>query len=136
MVNTQDFDGCTPLHLAAENRSLSAARFLLKEGANRLLKEKYKRTFAHTAAKFGSRAILELLLETPIAKFGRDIGGRALLHYVATWEWRPVLLDFIEPKRPIINIADKRRRTPLHIAAIYENLQIAETLLAEGAGTD
>jgi ankyrin repeat protein len=136
MVNTQDFDGCTALHLAAENRNLSAARFLLKEGANRLLKDKYGRTPAHTAAEFGSRAILELLLNSPISEFGRDVNGRALLHYIATWEWRPVLVHFIETKRPLINVVDKRRRTPLHLAAIYGNLQIAETLLVKGAEID
>lgn len=136
MVNIQDFDGCTALHLAAENRNLSAAKFLLKEGANRLLRDKYGRTPVHTAAEFGSRAILGLLLDTPIREFGRDKDGRALLHYIATWEWRPVLLNFIATKRPIINVVDKSRRTPLHIVAIYGNLQIAETLLAKGAEVD
>lgn len=95
LVNVQDFDGCTALHLAAEHRNLTAAKFLLTQGANCLVRDKYGRTAAHTAAEAGSRAILELVLDMPIREFGRDRRGRSLLHLIATWEWPPVLSKYI-----------------------------------------
>ncbi|CAH0015263.1 unnamed protein product, partial [Clonostachys rhizophaga] len=50
LINVQDFDGSTPLHLAAEHRNLRAVEFLLKEGANILIRDKYGRTPVHVAA--------------------------------------------------------------------------------------
>ncbi|CAG9982688.1 unnamed protein product [Clonostachys byssicola] len=133
LINVQDFDGSTPLHLGAEHRNLRAVEFLLKEGANLLIRDKHGRTPVHVAANSGAKAILELMLLSPIREFGRDKQGLSLLHYIATWEWPPVLTKFITEKRPIIDVRDRDRRTPLHYAAIYGNTMIGELLMDAGA---
>uniref|UniRef100_A0A0B7JPH5 Uncharacterized protein n=1 Tax=Bionectria ochroleuca TaxID=29856 RepID=A0A0B7JPH5_BIOOC len=136
LINVQDFDGSTPLHLAAEHRNLRAIEFLLKEGANILIRDKHGRTPVHVAANSGAKAILELMLLSPTREFGRDKQGLSLLHYIATWEWPPVLAKFITEKRPIIDVRDKDRRTPLHYAAIYGNTMIGKVLLGAGANIE
>ncbi|VUC30279.1 unnamed protein product [Clonostachys rosea] len=136
LINVQDFDGSTPLHLAAEHRNIRAVEFLLKEGANLLIRDKYGRTPVHIAADSGAKAILELMLLGPIREFGKDKQGLSLLHYIATWEWEPVLAKFIMEKRPIIDIRDKDRRTPLHYAAIYGNTMIGRALMDAGANIE
>lgn len=133
MVNVQDHDGRTALHLAAENRNLEAAKFLVKEGANCLLRDKSGKTAAHVAADAGSRAILELLLNTRIKDFGRDRDGCTLLHFIATWEWKPVLTLYLSKNRSPVDMTDKKRRTPLHLAAIYGNMEIVRELLRNAA---
>ncbi|CAH0048542.1 unnamed protein product [Clonostachys solani] len=136
LINVQDFDGSTPLHLAADHRNLPAVEFLLKEGANLLIRDKYGRTPVHIAASSGAKAILELMLLSPIREFGRDKQGLSLLHYIATWEWPPVLAKFITQKRPIIDVRDKDRRTPLHYAAIYGNTVVGRALMDAGANIE
>ena len=75
-------------------------------------------------------------MDTPIREFQRDYRGRSLLHFIATWEWTSVLRRYIECKRPIIDVRDRLRRTPLHYASIYGNTGVVDVLLGKGAVVD
>lgn len=132
-LNTQDVDGCTALHLAAEMRNLDAVRLLLAQGAICLVRDKYGKTAAHTAAEADSKAILDLILDLPVREFGRDCRGCSLLHLIATWEWPLVVQKYIKTKSPIIDIRNSYRQTPLHYAAICGNVGVVESLLHAGA---
>lgn len=136
LVNVQDFDGCTPLHLAIEHRNLTAARSFLQSGASILIKNKYGKTPVHVAAECGCRPMMELFLDGSIREFGRDKFGASLLHYMVTWEWNSLLLSFLRIKRPLVNVRDYRRRTPLHYAAIFGNTAAILMLLEHGADID
>lgn len=129
----QDFDGRTPLHLAAANRNLASTEFLLREGASILIKDKEGKTAVHTAAEAGSRAVLENFLDSKVLEFGRDNAGRGLLHFISMWEWPPILQKYCKTRKVIINIKDRRHHTALHIAAIFGNTQIVGQLLDYGA---
>lgn len=132
----QDQDGKTPLHLAAEYRNFEATKSLLNQGANFHMRDKFGKNLVHQAAESGSRAVLELFLETPAREFGRDNEGNGLLHFLAMWEWPPVVQNYIKRKRPIIDITNKKKRTPLHHAAIHGNVAVVTVLLKQGAAMD
>jgi ankyrin repeat protein len=133
LLNVQDFDGHTPLHLAAASRNFASAEFLLREGASILIKDKEGKTAVHTAAEAGSRAILEHFLDSKVLEFGRDNAGRGLLHFISMWEWPPILQKYCRTRKVIINIKDRKHQTALHIAAIFGNTQIVGLLLDYGA---
>ncbi|KAH0543156.1 hypothetical protein FGG08_002501 [Glutinoglossum americanum] len=132
-INVQDKDGKTALHIAAECRNFKAARSLLGQGACYTLKDKFGKNPVHEAAESGSRAILELFLSGLDREFGKDNEGRGLLHFVAMWECEAVVQKYIASRHPIIDLRDKTRRTPLHYAAIFGNIDAATVLLRHGA---
>ena len=87
----------------------------------------------HLAAEIGCRSIVELFLDEPTREYGRDNHGRALLHYLAMWQPGWLIEEFILAKSPIIDVPDKKRRTPLTYAALYNNNSVVSTLARRGA---
>ena len=49
------------------------------------------------------------------------------------WQSGSLIEDFIKAKSPIIDVLDKKRRTPLSYAALYNNNEALEVLLHHGA---
>ena len=135
-INIQDRDGKTALHLAAESRNFEAAKSLLSQGADILAKDKYGKNPVHVAADSGAKAVLLEFLKTSHRDFGRDNEGRSLLHFISTWEWPKVLEEYVSTKRPIVDVLDYKRHTPLHYAAIYGTRAILEAFIQYGVIID
>ena len=128
-LDHQDRDGMTPLHLAASYQRNEIANHLIKEGADYLLQDKRGRTPVHVAAEMGCRPIILFFLQTTTREFKRDKNGCSLLHYLSMWQSQQLIEDYISQKRPIINVLDRTRRSPLHYAAIYGNVGATKALL-------
>lgn len=133
LINKQDHDGLTAIHLAVLARNEQSLRILLDRRADYLLKDKYGKTPVHIAAETGYRIAVELFLDTPTREFGRDRQGASLLHYLVMWLPGEVVINFIDSKVPILNVRDRLRRTPLHYAATFNNIEAAAALLSKGA---
>ncbi|KIW64874.1 hypothetical protein PV04_07178 [Phialophora macrospora] len=82
LIDKQDRDGLTALHLSVLNRNEKALRVLLNQGADYLLRDKYGKTPVHMAAESGYRAAVQLFLDSPTREYGRDRQGASLLHYM------------------------------------------------------
>ncbi len=82
----------------------------------------------HLAAEIGCRSIIRLFTDESTREFGRDKEGRSLLHYLVMWQPGSLIEDFIISKRPIVDVLDKARRTPLSYAALYNNDEALEVL--------
>ena len=90
----------------------------------------------HVAAEIGCRSIIGLFIDQSIREHGRDKDGRSLLHFLVMWQPGYLIEDFINAKSPIIDVLDRKRRTPLAYAARYANNDALEVLLHHGANVD
>ena len=62
-VNATDYDGRTPLHVAAINDSLLSAKYLLTHGADLNIRDYHRRTPVDEALRMESHQMLTLLRE-------------------------------------------------------------------------
>jgi ankyrin repeat protein len=70
-VNCQDFDGSTPLHLAARNGHTEVAEILLLHGADWTRRDKAGWTPLDDAKKRGRKEVIETIRRFKEAKDGR-----------------------------------------------------------------
>lgn len=148
-IHHQDRDGMTALHIACVVQNYQIAEHLVDSGANQLLKDKLGRNpgsccvwnhaayltdhlIVHMAAETGCRSIIRLFLDESTREYGRDKQGRSLLHFLVMWQPGSLIQDYINTKSPIIDVLDRKRRTPLSYAALYNN-EALEVLLNHGA---
>lgn len=146
----QDRDGMTALHIACVVQNYQVAEHLVDSGANHLLKDKLGKNpgscrvwdlaayltdhlIVHVAAETGCRSIIRLFLDESTREYGRDQQGRSLLHFLVMWQPGSLIEDYINTKSPIIDVLDRKRRTPLSYAALYNNNEALEILLNHGA---
>ena len=90
-------------------------------------------SIVHIAAETGCRSIIRLFIDESTREYGRDKQGRSLLHFLVMWQPGYLIEDFIKAKSPIIDVLDKKGRTPLSYAALYNNNEALEALLHHGA---
>ena len=135
-LDRQDRDGMTALHLAIINRNLPAAESLLSQGARFLLKNKHGKNAVHIAAEHSFTKALDLFLAMDLREYQRDHQGTALLHYLCMWQSYAVVEKYVKSKKPILNVRDRARRTPLHFAARCGNFNAAKVLLKYGSLVD
>lgn len=136
LLDVQDRDGQTAMHLAVANRNINAVELLAQSGANCFLRDKRGITPAHSAAELGFRDALHYFLDMDRREYGRTRSGASLLHLIAMWFDGFLVRRLIETKRALVNVRDKQGRTPLHYASMAGNLSSARQLLRLGAKVD
>jgi ankyrin repeat protein len=131
-LDTKDRDGLTALHIAISNRNMDALKLLVSSGANFLLKDKNEMSPVHLAADQGFRAALEYFINMPQQDFGTTKTGASLLHLLSLWFDGAFIRHFVTSKKAIVDVVDKNRRTPLHYAALVNNVSAVTQLLELG----
>ncbi|MEG5045844.1 ankyrin repeat domain-containing protein [Microcoleus sp. B4-C1] len=130
-VNAKNKYGMTPLHMA---RSKAIAKILLAAGAKINIKEDNAQNgkstaLLHNAAHIGFKELVQQLIKDGANVAIRDDYRRTPLHYATTKEVAALLmLD--------VNARDKSGNTPLHLAVDRGSQDIAELLIANGAGVN
>merc|ERR1712168_138392 len=134
-VNLKDGLGRTSLHIATQNRNVEIVQYLLKNGANVDLKDIHGDTTLSVAFKNGSIEIIKMLIENG-AEENLNVtnsSGDAILHSVVRWKEKGLkYLDYLIKKGAAVNIKNREGRTPLHIAAHINNLEIISYLVEHG----
>lgn len=136
LIDCIDRDGRTAMHLAVIARNMDAVKTLTHTGAACFLRDKYGLTPAHLAAELGFREALRFFIAMPQREFGRTRGGASLLHLLALWLDGATVHDFVLSKRALVNVVDQDRCTPLHYAAMSNNLSSIDALVGLGCSVN
>ncbi|KAK0151205.1 Ankyrin-2 [Merluccius polli] len=112
-------NGYTPLHISAREGQVETAAVLLEAGASHSLGTKKGFTPLHVAAKYGSLDVAKHLLQR---RAQPDAAGKVDPKLTSS------LYSFNQKCFPFQN-----GLTPLHVAAHYDNQQVALLLLDKGA---
>lgn len=152
-VHTADKGGLVPLHNACSYGHYEVTELLVKHGADVNVADLWKFTPLHEAAAKGKYEIVKLLIKhgADVSKKNRD--NHTPLDLVR--EGDPDVADLLRGNVALLDAAKKgnlarvqrlvtpeninccdaqgRNSTPLHLAAGYNNFEVAEFLLENGA---
>ncbi|KAH7415951.1 hypothetical protein KP509_14G068100 [Ceratopteris richardii] len=128
--NRADYDGRTPMHLAALRGHEDIVQFLLQEGAD-----------VDVEDRFGNTPLLEAVkgCHTTVIKILRTVGGHLTGKNAGCLLHQAVLAGNSEVVRALLdngidpNYSDHNRQTALHIAASEGLVMIVQILLEYGA---
>ena len=135
LINTQDTQGNTPLHLAAYKGYMEVAELLIAEGADVNCRNKHGDTPIHYAAKGGQKNIIEFFLSKEVDVNITDYHGRTPLHHAVSWEHKDTVQYLLE-RGADISGEDQWGTFPIHYAAFATDNTIFDLLVARGAEID
>lgn len=152
-VHASDKGGLVPLHNACSYGHYEVTELLVKHGANVNVADLWKFTPLHEAAAKGKYEIVKLLLKHGADPSKKNRDGAAPLDLVR--EGDQDVADMLRGNAALLDAAKKgclarvqrlvstenincrdaqgRNSTPLHLAAGYNNFEVAEYLLENGA---
>lgn len=128
--NKKDYDGRSPLHLAALRGFEDIVQFLIEEGVDVNVADNFGNTPLLEAIKAGNEPVVSLLVQEG-ASLKMYSDGSFLCTVVAMGDYdllRRLLSNGIDP-----NSKDYDQRTPLHVAASQGLYLMAKLLLEAGA---
>nr|XP_014347992.1 PREDICTED: ankyrin-1-like isoform X2 [Latimeria chalumnae] len=121
----------TPLHIASQRGSFSAAQCLIQHRANVKAKDKHSKTPLHFAAAVGDYPMVELLLNNNADPNSTDKEKKTSLH-VAAAEGHSDVVELMLAKKAKFGAKDMDGCTPMHYASIQGNTEVVKALLAAG----
>jgi tankyrase len=152
-VHAKDKGGLVPLHNACSYGHYEVTELLVKHGASVNVSDLWKFTPLHEAAAKGKYEIVKLLLKHGADASKKNRDGHTPMDLVK--EGDQDVVDLLRGDSAILDAAKKgnlsrvqklvspenincrdtagRNSTPLHLAAGYNNLEVAEYLLEQGA---
>lgn len=132
LVNAVTTQGISPLHVAVNNNSDSAAESLVQNRADIDTQDTNKQTPLHYAVKNQNKKIVDLLLKKKANPNIKDIDGNTPLHY-ATGQRNNDLIDLLLINGADPNIQNAYGETPLHFAIHNNSRKAVQLLLNRGA---
>ncbi|KAI9886441.1 MAG: hypothetical protein M1823_001759 [Watsoniomyces obsoletus] len=136
LIDAADLQGWTPLHLAAYLNDIEAVRILLGRKANPDIQDREGLTPLHTALRYGCVECANALLERGASAMACDVDGFSALHHAALSPGSATLVHVLIQGGVNPNAVSNDKRTPLHIAAQRDNVEVAKCLLDHGADVD
>ena len=152
-VHAKDKGGLVPLHNACSYGHYEVAELLVKNGANVNVTDMWRYTPLHEATAKGKSDIVKLLLKHGAEPTKKNRDGHIPLDLVK--ETDQDITDLLTGDAALLDAAKKgnmarvmklvtpenincrdtmgRNSTPLHLAAGYNNIEVAEFLLENGA---
>jgi ankyrin repeat protein len=134
-VDTQTWDGVTPLMFAAQNGHLRTVELLIDAGADVNLKP-----YNQIDALLGASIAGHVLVTDTLILNGANVNTRSLdgvtpLMYAAAYD-HYLLCDVLIFYGARLDAVDNFRNSPLHFSAFYGNLEISQLLVEKGAEVD
>lgn len=138
VVNAQDRDGDTPLHLAAYNGKLDVIEYLISKGANVNAKSKDNWVPLHWASHSGVLGVVKHLVSNGADVNAKNKQDGTPLHLAARMGKLNVV-EYLLGKGANVDANTTRplyNGTPLHLAAYHGELDIAKYLIGKGANVN
>ena len=132
LVNVQDDDERTPLHLASAEGHTETAEHLLRHKADVNAKDDDKLTPLHEASWRGHTETAKLLLQHKAVVNAQDFDEWTPLH-LASAEGHTDTAKLLLQHKAVVNAQDFDERTPLHLASAEGHTDTAKLLLSYGA---
>lgn len=131
IINFQDIEGKTPLHLAMECDNIAAVKLLVKNGANIELVDLNGQVPLHIAIeKENLEAVMLLSNQTTINVVTKS--GNYPIH-LAVIKGSEDIVDFLIKFHSDLNVKDREGNTALHLALMNKQYKIALLLSEAGA---
>ncbi|KAK7919356.1 hypothetical protein WMY93_010640 [Mugilogobius chulae] len=132
--NTSNVRGETALHMAARAGQSNVVRYLLQNGARVDAKAKDDQTALHIASRLGKPDIVQQLLSNDACPDSTTSSG----YTPSTWRrGRGTGTSLLPPGQGAgQGVTTKKGFTPLHVAAKYGKIEVANLLLQKGAQAD
>uniref|UniRef100_A0A3B3XLE8 Ankyrin 1, erythrocytic b n=1 Tax=Poecilia mexicana TaxID=48701 RepID=A0A3B3XLE8_9TELE len=132
-VNAQSHKGFSPLYMAAQENHLEVVKFLLENGANQSLPTEDGFTPLAVALQQGHENVVALLIN-----YGTKGKVRLPALHIAARNDDTRTAAVLLQNDPNPDVLSKLQTgfTPLHIAAHYENMSVAQLLLNRGANVN
>eukprot|EP00002_Diphylleia_rotans_P029170 TRINITY_DN5925_c0_g1_i3.p1 TRINITY_DN5925_c0_g1~~TRINITY_DN5925_c0_g1_i3.p1 ORF type:complete len:289 (+),score=63.68 TRINITY_DN5925_c0_g1_i3:44-910(+) len=140
LQDVQNSTGATPLHAACDLENERLVSMLLQSGASVAIVDSDGDSPIHIAARKQNSTILQMILshaQAPLCAPSPNQRGLTILHLgvqSGVMKSVQVILEFTHSNGiDLANKADGDGDTPLHIAAMYEYLDIVRLLLRAGS---
>ncbi|KAI5741630.1 hypothetical protein M8J76_015533 [Diaphorina citri] len=128
-VDVIDTNGCSALFYAVTLGHADATTLLLQYGATPNRQDRKGRTPAHCGAAKGQFETLRILHENGANVWARNVKGDFPLHDAVQSGRRELVIWLLTQRPDAINATNNDGKTPLHIAAIYNNVEMGKLLL-------
>ena len=135
-VNMPDYERCTPLHHAVEERKVLNAELLMRSGAQIDARDFRGMTSLQHLFQSDDEEMIQLLLQSQAEVNAQDVYGRTTLSTAAEAGNHVMVRLLLEDPRISIDLADKNGITPLHLAAAFKRVDIIEMLIQASADVD
>ena len=135
-VNMPDYERCTPLHHAVEERKVLNAELLMRSGAQIDARDFRGMTSLQHLSQSDDEEMIQLLLQSQAEVNAQDLDGRTTLSTATEVGNHVMVRLLLEDPRISIDLADKNGTTPLHLAAVFKRVDIIEILIQASADVD
>ncbi|PFX28694.1 Transient receptor potential cation channel subfamily A member 1 [Stylophora pistillata] len=132
MVENEDLQNNTVLHLAAWNNDVKTAELCLENGANANSKKSDETSALHLAATRGNLEVAELLLSRGASVDVKDGDSKTPLHRAAMFN-QTKFIELLMDKDAKLNARDGEGRSPFLNAVAAGHVEAARALLQHGA---
>lgn len=134
IVNSQNHNGDTPLHIALRKKDIKMVSVLLEKGANPNIANQKGEIPFHLVLNLGQLDVIKLFVRNNPVKVdleSRDKDGRTPLHLIASMQDGNIsthIASLLFPQKVNVDVIDSEQRTPLFNASAVENRAMIEWL--------
>eukprot|EP00039_Didymoeca_costata_P012792 m.185833 g.185833 ORF g.185833 m.185833 type:complete len:1038 (+) comp15584_c0_seq3:475-3588(+) len=132
-INAVDEDGCTALHVAAENGSVECLQLLLEASPECAWKQANDSCAGsmpvHLAVRKNRKECVEILMQLPYMGEATDSERHTAMHLASLFGYTECLLSILKLDPRSARLKDKGGHTPLHFSAALNLLECTQLLL-------
>ncbi|RWS24596.1 hypothetical protein B4U80_11615 [Leptotrombidium deliense] len=132
-IDQMDANGCSPLFYAVTLGHADCVHVLLQNGAEPNRQDCKGRTAVHCGAAKGQLETIKILAQHGANLWMRNVRGDLPLHEAIKSGRKELVWWFLNQQPEAVNITNTFGRTPLHLAAIQNNVEMCKILIDSGA---
>ena len=132
-INEKTDEGLTALHFTAYKGNIELSKFLIENGASLTAVTNLGKNVVHLSAEGNQpSAMIYFLYKEKFDVYTGDENGSSPLHW-ACYSGAEESVNFLIGLNAFLDVQDKEKLTPLHLATLYNREKIVIKLLQNGA---